>query len=175
MNSKLKSIYCFDTSAFIQLHIANKVIPIPDLWSELSDFFALGKIISHEFVFEEINPKTAKPDFIAKWIENKQKYFFPISDKQIELVSKILGKFPDLIDPEKEKNEADPWLIALALEKMDDLHLFKEETKVIVVSQEKISSSKKIPAACKEFGVQHMNLEEFFKDNNWKFTISKKE
>lgn len=131
-----------------------------------------GKLISHEYVYDEFFTESSKPDFISKWIKNRKQYFYSVSDSQIELVQNILKKFPKLIDPEKEKNQADPWIIALAKEKMEELSLFKGRTKIIVVSQEKITSSIKIPAACREFGVQHMNLEEFYKDNNWKFSIS---
>ena len=142
------------------------------MWIELEKMFMSGKLISHEYVYDEFFTESSKPDFISKWIKNRKQYFYSVSDSQIELVQNILKKFPKLIDPEKEKNQADPWIIALAKEKMEELSLFKGRTKIIVVSQEKITSSIKIPAACREFGVQHMNLEEFYKDNNWKFSIS---
>jgi hypothetical protein len=173
MNSEQSKIYCLDSSAFIQLHIANKIVPIPDLWVELEKLFASGKIISHEFVFDELNPNTAKPDFIASWVYNKKASFHRVTEKQTELVTKILNQFPTFIDPEREKNEADPWVIALAIEKMEEETLFGKSTVFYVVSQEKISSSRKIPAVCRAFNVLHMNLDEFFRDNGWVFGIIK--
>ena len=61
-------------------------------------------------------------------------------------------------------------MIALALEIMEDSTLF-EKKEIIIVSQEKIISLKRIPAACDYFKVKHMNLEEFFKDNGWTFGL----
>jgi hypothetical protein len=42
------------------------------------------------------------------------------------LTEKIIRKFPGLIDPEKEKNQADPWIIALAIEKNEDNTIFDQ-------------------------------------------------
>ena len=49
------------------------------------------------------------------------------------------------------------------IEKMEEVTLFGQNTLVYVVSQEKISSSKRIPAVCREFKVPHMNLDDFLK------------
>jgi hypothetical protein len=34
--------------------------------------------------------------------------------------------------------------------------------------------SNKIPAVCKHYKIRHMNLFEFFEDNDWQFSLSKK-
>lgn len=110
---------------------------------------------------------------MGQWIKDKKKYFFNISEKQIEFVIQILEKFPSSIDYEKERDEADPWIIALAKEKSEKATLFGQNILVYVVSQEKLTSSKKIPAICKHFKILHMNLEQFFNDVEWKFGIIK--
>ncbi len=173
MSSDQEKIYCFDSSIFISLNRIHNYVPIPNVWQELEKLFNAGKIISHEFVYEEFNPERENPDFIAKWIKDRKEYFFGITDKQVELTTKILEKFPTLIDSENEKDQADPWIVALAIEKMEEVTLFGQNTLVYVVSQEKISSSKRIPAVCREFKVPHMNLEAFLKDNGWSFGLIK--
>lgn len=171
--SNHEKLYCFDSSVFISLNRAHQILSIPDIWSELEKLFKSGRLISHEFVYEEFNPERKNPDFIAKWIKDKKGYFCGITDKQSKKVEEILQKFPDLIDAEKENDQADPWIIALAIEKMEEVTLFKQNTLVYVVSQEKISSTKRIPAVCHEFKVPHMNLDAFLKDNGWHFGIIK--
>jgi len=171
MNNEEK-IYCIDTSVFLQLHFINKIIPIPDVWQELDLLFDQKKIISHRYVFEEFYSKTSKDDFIKLWIENKKGNFIDVTERQITLVSEILTKFPKLIDPNKESNQADPWLIALCIEIMEEPKLF-ETRNIVLVSQEKYSSNIKIPAACREFGVEHINLEQFFIINGWELGLKK--
>jgi len=117
MSDGKEKIYCFDTSVFASLNRIHNIIPIPDFWELLEKLFKDGKIISHEYVFDEILPG----DFIGKWIQDKKEYFIELSDKQFENVEKILNQFPEFIDPQKEKNQADPWVIALAIEKSESL------------------------------------------------------
>lgn len=173
MSSNQDKIYCFDSSIFISLNRIHNYVPIPDVWDELEKLFKAGRLISHEFVYDEFNPERKNPDFLAKWIKDKKGYFFGITDKQVELTAKILEKFPSLIDSENEKDQADPWIVALAIEKMEEITLFGQNTLVYVISQEKISSPKRIPAVCKEFKVPHMNLDDFIKDNGWRLGLIK--
>jgi len=169
MSDDKEKIYCFDTSVFISLNRIHNIVPIPDFWEFLEKFFKDGKIVSHEYVFDELTPG----DFVGKWIQNKQQYFIGLTDKQFENVEKILKQFPDFIDTQKEKNQADPWVIALAMEKAEEENLFGKNSLIYVVSQEKISSSKKIPAVCRAFKIEHFNLEAFLKDNGMRFGIIK--
>lgn len=60
MSDKLQKIYCFDSSAFISLHRAEKSIPIPSLWNELDKLFKENKLISHIKVYDELNPVSKK-------------------------------------------------------------------------------------------------------------------
>lgn len=160
---KQKRIYCFDTSAFLALSRTNeKVIKIDDaIWKHLEKMMKVGEIISHRIVFDEIISGTKNPPFIIRWIKDKRSYFLPKSDSQIAQVPKIVRQFPDLIDYARESEQADPWLIALAIEKSKEANLFEVYVS-IVVSQENQNSPKKIPAACKHFRIGHHSLREFF-------------
>lgn len=71
MSNDQEKIYCFDSSIFISLNRIHSYVPIPNVWQELEELFNAGKIISHEFVYEEFNPDREKPDFISKWIKDK--------------------------------------------------------------------------------------------------------
>ncbi len=174
MNSEKEKIYCFDASVFIALNRVNLYIPIPDIWNELDKLFLSGRLISHEYVYDEFNPGSKNPDFLAKWIKDRKRYFVGTTEKQFQLVERILGRFDRLIDPEKEKNQADPWIIALAIEKNQEVTLFGQNKEYYVISREKIRSSTKIPAVCRAFDVPHLSFEEFLDDNGWRFRIIKK-
>ena len=82
MSDGKEKIYCFDTSVFAALNKIHNYIPIPDFWELLEQLFKEGKVISHEFVFEELKPG----DFIGNWIQSKRNYFIGITDQQIKNV-----------------------------------------------------------------------------------------
>lgn len=174
MPDETSKIYCVDSSVFITLNRVYSFGLMPDtLWDSLDDLFAASRIISHAFVFTEICPKTTKPDFLSQWIKNKEKYFYPVTVRQTQLVEQILAKFPEIINHIKEIDEADPWIVSLAIEKRESTDLFENYSTLTIVSNESVKSGTKIPAVCKEFNVPHMNLKEFFIDNGWKITLEK--
>ena len=160
---KRKKIYCFDTSAFVTLSRTNEnVINIPEaVWEHLEEMMKTGELISHRIVFDEISSNSKNPDFITKWVFDKKDCFLLKNDIQRVEIPQIVAQFPDLINYETEREQADPWLIALAIEKSKEQSLF-EVCASIVVSQENPNSSKKIPAACDSFGIKHLSLRNFF-------------
>lgn len=159
-----KRIYCFDTSAFLTIHRrgSDNFIAIPtDLWDKLESMMIDCELISHRTVFDEISSDEKNPDFVSKWVRDKRKYFLARNDNQIAEIPKIIKRFPDLIDHYHEHEQADPWVIALAIEKLNENNLFELATPV-VVSQENPKSPTKIPEVCKYFEIEHLTLKEFF-------------
>lgn len=168
---KSDRIYCIDTNIFIWIHRYYPKSVFPDLWDELDKLFSQGKIISHATVFDEICHSKKNKDELAKWITTKQKYFREITQRQLELLPDIVKNFPKLIDPKSEKEQADPWLIAMLVEYMEESGLFGNNSSYVLVCGENRASTVKLPAACRHYNIIEMNLIEFFQDNNWTFRI----
>lgn len=169
-----RKVYIFDTSAFITLHQnSTRVIELPQaIWDELETMMNAGDIISHKFVYEEIVSESAEnPDFITKWLLTKKSHFENESIEQAIEVANIVEKFPKLIDPEKEKEQADPWIIAQAIVLNRQTNLL-DEIEYVVVTQENQNSTKKIPAACKHFKIRCITLKDFFDENSIKIEKS---
>ncbi|HNZ65266.1 MAG TPA: DUF4411 family protein [Smithella sp.] len=170
---KKEEIFCFDSSSFIILHRYYGEDLIPDIWIELERYFNDDQIISHEVVFEELTTSTKK-DALSKWASSKKRNFKKMTSNQAIYVSDIIKSFPGLIDAKSEKDQADPWLIALVLEEKSKHGLFISEKEYFIVSEEKIGSPHKIPAVCEHFGINHLSLRDFFRYNNWQLGMRKK-
>ena len=125
-------------------------------------------------VYDEIVPSSGPKDDIGKLIAKYKSSFYPITNKQGQLALQILSIFPRLIDARAKKDEADPWIISLVLEKMESVNIFGNASDFVLVSAESEKSDTKIPAVCKYYKVRHMNLFQFFDDNGWEFVMSKK-
>ncbi|MFC2013461.1 DUF4411 family protein [Chloroflexota bacterium] len=171
METNTLTIFCFDSSALIDLHKYYGEKHIPELWKELDSLFNNGKIVSHEIVFNELTSYAKNPSSLSKWIMSKRSSFKAMTGIQAQYVASIIDLFPNLIDRNHEKDQADPWLIALALEEKHQLSLFS--TEIIIVSQENPSSPHKIPAVCKHYGIRHFDLFEFFSFNGWELNFKK--
>ena len=170
MNSETKEIFCLDANVFIFMHRFYPMQHIPDLWTLLADLFHEHKIISHRYVYDEIIPFQ---DGLSQWLVNFKPYFLPISLRQTELVKDVLKNFPKLINHNYEKNQADPWLIALLLELMEKDGMFGDHSKYVLVTNENSSSTIKLPAACRFYNIRHMDLWQFFTANGFRFSVSR--
>lgn len=174
MKSDAKEIFCIDASAFITMHRFYPIRIIPDLWTNLEELFIRKKILSHQIVFDEIVPITGKKDELAQWLNNFRPNFISTSQRQLELVPKVLSNFPKLIDPESEKDQADPWMVAMLIEIMEQDGMFGEQSDYVMVTTESEKRSTRLPAACKHYTIRHMNLFQFFEANGFEFSVIKK-
>jgi hypothetical protein len=100
-----------------------------------------------------------------------ERKYFHNKTSLVDTVSKS-PVFPDLIDSESEHEQADPWVIALAIEKAGEDPLFGKKS-VAVVSQENKLSPKKIPAACTFFKTEHLSLKDFFQEVGLSIKLTK--
>ena len=166
-----RKVYIFDASVFITLHrIDMDSIRLPQsVWDKLDSLLVAGTIISHRFVFEEVVRDSEKPDKISLWLKPRKGYFETTNEKPyLDMVKAVLLKFPKLIDIDNEKNQADPWLVAMGVNK----GLEHSDAEYIVVTQENKAKQTKIPAACRDFGVKSISLADFFEEIGVKFNIS---
>lgn len=170
MNQSQRLIFCFDTSAFVDIH-RYLVRLIPQLYPELDKLFNGGRLISHKIVFEEITTSSKKPDSLTKWIRPKGAFFKDVSLQQVLLVSEIVQKFPTLIHYNKEKNDADPWLIALVIEQRSMPDLFSSFQDFAIVSTESDLTANRLPAVCEHYSIKHFDLPDFFKANGWSINL----
>ncbi|MDQ3129887.1 MAG: DUF4411 family protein [Acidobacteriota bacterium] len=176
MKRKYENIYCPDTSALITMQRYYPMRMLPDLWKHLEELLLKGRITSHDIVYDEIVPtdKKATKDDLATLISKYKDNFKPITKRQAQLALEIVTLFPNLIDPRSKKDQADPWIVAMVVEMMEEANLFEQDSDFVIISTESEKSPDKIPAVCKHYRVRHMNLFEFFEDNDWQFTLSKK-
>lgn len=160
------NLYIIDTSSLIQLSKHNPQDVYPGVWKQLESLVRGDRLISHREVLNEI---TKLDDGLSKWAKKQQKLFKKPTQKQIEIVRDILKKYPALVKSDTEF-DADPWVIALAVELSQSAQRTLFEVKRIVVTEEKLRGNKvKIPYVCQEFKIESMDIIDMFRAEGWKF------
>jgi hypothetical protein len=164
-------IYCMDTSAFISLDKDYPFEVFPSLWNE----FIIGlveeqRLISPDEVKEELKRKDNE---LLRWVMKHCDSAFIKSDiKIIERVKEIMEIFPNLINENNPThNQADPFVIALALETRDVLPGTLKYSEVMVITYEKFTGNlqgPKMPDICKYYGLGVGRLIDIFKNEGWK-------
>jgi hypothetical protein len=128
------------------------------MWNDLEKAIKSGQIVSPEAVKREL---LVYDDEIAKWAKGTDGLFHDPTDEVLERVGKLMKSFPDLINHSSDRDQADPYVIAVA-----------QEVGAIIVTEEtsKRSNKKaKIPGVCKELNISCMNLFSMLESFGWKY------
>lgn len=153
-----ESVYCIDTSAFLDGY--SRYYPpaiFPSLWQQMSSFTTSGRIISPQEVLIEL---AKRDDATHAWAKQHQSLFVEIDRFQEAKVREVLAQFPRLVGSGRGRNQADPWVIALA-----QMH------GAIVVTGERggTVTSPKIPFICEQRGVEYIPFLEILRREHWSF------
>ncbi len=165
----MEIVYCIDTSSLIEMKdkYPMDVNTFKPLWVNTEKLIKDDRLIAPLDVKKEIEKGD---DELSKWAKNKKKLFVSPDKKQLEKVKEILKNYPFLADSGKPGlSKADPWLIALAVERNteEQQKLDFSRNRFIVVTEESKINPNKIPAVCKNYGIECINLIELFRKEKW--------
>src|SRR5207253_2053711 len=106
--------YCVDTSAWLdgwRRHYPPDVFPT--LWQRIEDQMTAGSIFSSEEVYVEL---AKKDDDLHKWIQARKQMLVAPDEAIQRRVAALLAVYPRLVDTLKGRSQADPFVIATAIE-----------------------------------------------------------
>lgn len=150
--------YVFDTNVFIGLQRRQPKDIYPSVWNKLSDLMEQGIVISSREVFDELS---LGDDDLAEWAKSRKECFLPSEIPIQERVRKILTEYRGLVEGGKKRNNADPFVIALA-----------HENGCTLVSEEVRSNNEaapKIPNVCEAYGIKQIDFVSFARELHMTF------
>lgn len=155
-------LYIMDTSEWINLFRRYPETVFPSLWLRIENLISDTRIVSPKVVLDEIQQGN---DELAEWCKDHRKMFHddPWVYKQ---VMNITNKHPTLIKPGTKPDDADPYIIALAI--FYKQNLLTNYTPIIV-TDENVSRVSGIPYVARDYDIDTCKLLELFKKENWKF------
>jgi hypothetical protein len=156
------NIYFIDAGALVTIFRAYPGDLLEPVWGPMEEMFQKGRMFSHRFVYDEIATDAKRPDLLSKKIAPLQACFRPATFEQAQIVSNIIKRFPGLIDPKNEKEQAEPWLIAAGVLEQRQLSLFNPNKKIHIVSEDGRTDVNRISSACMGYGLGHLTLSGLF-------------
>ncbi len=158
--------YIIDTSSLIELNKYNPMDVYPGVWAKIEQLINSNRLVAPKEVFNEIEQTD---DSLSAWSKTQSKMFIEPTIRQIKIVKDILDKYPSLIKIDR-RYDADPWVIALAIDLIDNPQQTLHTIKRIVVTEEKLRGNKiKIPFVCEKFRIESMDIIGMFRVEGWKF------
>ena len=93
MKHKSDNIYCIDTSALVTMHRFYPLRFLPDLWKHLEVLFKNKKILSHDFVYDEIVPDTGIKSVKHYWFQKYYPFSHILLTPEVKKTKLIHGLF----------------------------------------------------------------------------------
>ena len=162
----MTNFYVIDTSSLVKLNRDNPLDVYPSVWRKLEGLIKKSRLSSPKEVFNEI---CRRDDHLTEWAKSHKELFVDATQKQIELVQKILSDYPSLINNDRPF-DSDPWVIALAIEMSQSPQKTLVKIKRIVVTEEKLRGEKvRIPFVCEQLSVESIDIISVFREEGWQF------
>lgn len=165
-------IYSIDTSALIFLDREYSYDVFPALWdNHIIGLIEEGRLIASEEVKEELK---RGDDELYDWISNNcSQMFIKTNDVIMSQVAQLLVQYPNLVNSDKpSKDQADPFVIALAIEAPNICEEVCDEPDCVVVTYEQKTGNMngpKMPDVCQACQIKVIKLIDIFKYEGWKF------
>ncbi len=152
--------YSFDTSGFLNpwKHFYSPEL-FPRIWEMMDELIQSGVIVATQMILDELAPYD---DEALKWVRDRRKSFIiDVDPDQEALVDMIVNnlELQGFVDPNSTTDQADPYVIALAL-----------KYKLVVVTDEKRPKRGriKIPDVCRYYNVECIDFQTFLSQIGYK-------
>lgn len=151
-------VWILDTSCLVETKIA---VSVADQWKTfklLEDKVQSGEIAMPRHVIREIS-EIDHPDLPGAWAPGVRDVQLHPLDPSWECLQRVMAEAGDVVDPNKIKEDADPYVIALALD------LQQDGLGVSVVTEDCIDHSHiAVTTACDRLSVSHCSTREFLSE-----------
>jgi hypothetical protein len=156
------TVYCIDTSSLVDLKSWRPFKRYPEVWERLDGLIRHGRIIAPRQVLEELQNVD---DVLLRWARRrKQQLLRRTTRALVDRVQSIVKRFPGLIDPGQPTRNADPFVVALALEERNKT-LGQE---LVVITEEKYRPGKtRIPHVCEAYRLKYLTIHQLFLFEGW--------
>lgn len=154
-------MYVFDSGAFIHLFRYYYADTFKSLWKKFDELVENGKIISVMEVKRELENHE---DRLANWAKSHNNIFLKPNQEEVDVIKHLYSNLNFEHNIKKQDklrycSEADPFVVAKA----------KVMGYKVVSTEVYKNGGTKVPNLCEYEGVEHLSIEEFMKEEKWKF------
>ena len=151
-------VWILDTSALVE---AKSALSVADQWQTfklLEDMVRVGTVAMPRLVIREIS-QIAHPDLPGAWAPGVRDIQQHPLDPAWEQLQRVMAEAGDVVDPNKTTEDADPYVLALSLELLEQGH------DVCVVTEDRVDRNRiAVTTACDRLGIAHCSVRDFLGD-----------
>jgi hypothetical protein len=162
----LPTHYIIDASSLIGLARHRPAGRHARLWQRLGDLIHTDRLVSPIQVFEELR---IGKDPLAVWAKQcrRDRRLFKATTREIAGVAReIIRRFPDLVDVNRPSEQADPFVVALAVAE-SKRDMFPPPCTVITDEKFTFTGRARIPKVCGEYKMPYLTIHQMFLIEGW--------
>ncbi len=153
------TVYCADTSAFVELKRGSPLDLYPTPWNRLDELMTAGRLISPNEVLKELSKRD---DQLYRWAKSRERFFLSPDEELQNCLTDVMAVFPDCVKEYTTGGPfADPYVVALAMCKGASVLTFEKK--------DQSNSLPRIPKMCEHFKVEWMNTHDMFRKEKMTF------
>ncbi|MCB2214024.1 DUF4411 family protein [bacterium] len=169
----MENIYVIDTSSLARLRPSNDsgdydLIIFPGIMEALEILINEKRLFSSQLVYHELEKYSSQGDELLAWATDNRNIFLPPTETIQRNAKNLLSTFPNWIDVEKNKNDADPFVVATAME-LDAIVVSEEKEILMQPNTKKI----KIPNVCSHVEIKSNRILNVFRNEDFRFVMRK--
>lgn len=151
--------YSIDTSAILDGWVRYYPPDVfPPLWRRLEQLIDDGHLRASEEVLRELEKKD---DDVYAWARERDGMLVAVDDQIQVAVGDVLGRFPRLVNTQRDRSMGDPWVIALAM---------VNDCTVVTGEQRRGTADRpRIPHVCDDLGIRCISLLGLIREEKWVF------
>jgi len=160
----VENCWILDSSAIIQI---KHLIPPSaqwDIFKKLEELVISGIIAMPQQVISEVKTDS-HPDVPGAWVSGIKKHLKYPLDPDSKFVRLVMSEVGDVVDKDKGKEEADPYVIALALQLMSDnwsITVVTEDVKDRIHRHDNRQGKRSLKSACEIMEIEVCQTIDFF-------------
>lgn len=153
--TQAERVWILDTSGLVE---AKSALSVADQWQTfklLEDMVRAGTVAMPRLVIREIS-EIAHPDLPGAWAPGVRDIQQHPLDPAWEQLRRVMAEAGDVVDPNKTRDDADPYVLALALQLLEAGH------DVCVVTEDRVDRNRiAVTTACDRLGIAHCSVRDF--------------
>jgi len=158
-------MYSIDTSSLIEWWVIRYPPTVfPGIRTKMEELVVQGTLVASEFVIQELG---VKGDPLFNWANNQKPLRIPTTQQIANDAAAIVRQFPDLIDPNSRRTQADPFVIAIA--KKSTVIVVTQETPKMAKTSKRRQKKTYIPDVCIALNIPWISFLQMMQREKWTF------
>jgi len=161
-------VYCIDANSLIQFAKRFPALDLLGVWDRLEELARGGRLIAPDVV--KVEAVRLSRTILEPWTNRVPEMFISVDDAELlEIATSITRRWRHLVESGDPNEDADPWVIALAIKRTREAGFFGAPCVVVTEERpQKPPTVSRIPEICDILDIRWMDHFGLMREEGWR-------